>query len=334
MLKGKYPLMGDQELYDKARLINAALIAKIHTVEWTPAILPHPITKLALNTNWRGIAGENIQDFLEFLDDSEILGGIVGSKYDHHAAPYSLTEEFVAVYRMHALMPDDYTFRSLDTGKDLGQYSLPDLTGRKARPVLETISMTDLFYSFGLMHPGVVRLNNFPKHLQLLRRENGEILDLAAVDILRDRERGVPRYNQFLRLLHKEPVKSFEELTGGDKALADRLRKVYNNDIEMVDTMVGLYAEPLPEGFGFSETAFRVFILMASRRLKSDRFFTDDWRPEIYTQEGLDWVRNSGMASVLRRHMPELAPAFEGLSNPFEPWRAVEPAQTKKAAGR
>ena len=35
----------------------------------------------------------------------------------------------------------------------------------------------------------------------------------AAVDILRDRERGVPRYNQFRRLLHKEPVKSFEELT-------------------------------------------------------------------------------------------------------------------------
>ena len=43
--------------------------------------------------------------------------------------------------------------------------------------------------------------------------------------------------------------------------------------------MTGLYAEPLPEDFGFSETAFRVFILMASRRLKSDRFFTDDFEP-------------------------------------------------------
>jgi len=28
---------------------------------------------------------------------------------------------------------------------------------------------------------------------------------------------------------------------------------------------------------GFSDTAFRVFILMASRRLKSDRFFTRDY---------------------------------------------------------
>ena len=38
--------------------------------------------------------------------------------------------------------------------------------------------------------------------------------------------------------------------------------------------MVGLLAETPPEGFGFSDTAFRIFILMASRRLQSDRFLT------------------------------------------------------------
>ena len=67
--------------------------------------------------------------------------------------------------------------------------------------------------------------------------------DLAAVDILRDRERGVPRYNEFLRLIRKEPVKSFEELAG-DPALGEQLRQVYGGDLEKVDLMVGLYAEP------------------------------------------------------------------------------------------
>ena len=38
--------------------------------------------------------------------------------------------------------------------------------------------------------------------------------------------------------------------------------------------MIGMYAERKPKGFGFSDTAFRIFILMASRRLESDRFFT------------------------------------------------------------
>jgi hypothetical protein len=42
MLKGHYPAWNDEQLYEKARLINSALLAKIHTVEWTPAILPHP----------------------------------------------------------------------------------------------------------------------------------------------------------------------------------------------------------------------------------------------------------------------------------------------------
>jgi hypothetical protein len=165
-------------------------------------------------------------------------------------------------------------------------------------------------------------LHNFPRHLQNLTRDDGERLDLAAVDILRDRERGVPRYNQFRRLLRKEPVKSFDELTD-NPAWRRQIKEVYGGDIEKVDLMTGLYAEPLPPGFGFSETAFRIFVLMASRRLKSDRFFTDDWRPEIYTQWGLDWVRHNSMLSVLRRHYPQLAPALAGVTNAFQPWKTI-----------
>ena len=84
--------------------------------------------------------------------------------------------------------------------------------------------------------------------------------------------------------------------------------------------MVGLYAEPLPKGFGFSDTAFRVFILMASRRLKSDRFFTSDYNAETYTQTGLDWIDETTMIDVLKRHYPELAPALRGVDNAFAPW--------------
>ena len=85
--------------------------------------------------------------------------------------------------------------------------------------------------------------------------------------------------------------------------------------------MVGLYTEEKPKGFGFSDTAFRVFILMASRRLEADRFFTDDYRPETYTEAGIEWVESNSMRSVLLRHFPELADALAGVSNPFAPWR-------------
>jgi hypothetical protein len=321
-LKSKHADWADDELFDKARLINAALMAKIHTTEWTPAIISHPVVKLAMRTNWYGLTGDELQEIFEFLDDSEVLGGIIGSKADHHAAPYSLTEEFIAVYRMHPLMPDEFEFRSVTTGDVLEQRTLAEVAGRASRDVIERIPMMDLFYSFGRMHPGALILHNYPRSLQAFKREDGSVIDVAMIDILRDRERGVPRYNQFRRLFHKEPVKSFEELTDNPQ-WREEIRAIYNNDIEAVDLMVGLFAEPLPEGFGFSETAFRVFILMASRRLKSDRFYTDDYRPEIYTQEGLDYIHGNGMVSVLKRHYPELAPAIDGTDNPFAPWNSV-----------
>ena len=316
------PTWNDEQIFAKARLITTALVAKIHTVEWTCAIVPHPVVKTGMNTNWSGLLEGDLQDAIAFIDDSEILGGIIGSKADHHAAPYSLTEEFVAVYRMHPLMPDEIAFKSLATGRALETFTLEAMSGKRTPNVAERVTMPDQFYSFGVAHPGAMTLHNYPKTLQNLRRDDGERLDLAAVDIFRDRERGVPRYNQFRKLFHKEPVKSFDELTD-NPAWRKQIKEVYNGDLDKVDLMTGLYAEPLPAGFGFSDTAFRVFILMASRRLKSDRFFTDDWRPEVYTEFGLDWVKKNSMMSVLRRHFPQLAPALAGVTNAFQPWKAV-----------
>ena len=320
-LRPEHPAWDDQRMFQQARLVNAALMAKIHTAEWTPAILPHPITQLALRTNWSGVL-PSLQRVFEGLDDKDLVSGIPGSPTEHHAAPYSLTEEFVAVYRMHSLLPDDFTFWSAKTGAPLGQFELPALSGRKGRVLLERFDVADLFYSFGVSHPGALRLHNFPRHLQNLVKDDGERLDLATLDILRDRERGVPRYNQFRRLIHKESVKTFEEISDNPTWAAE-IKRVYNGDIEKVDLQVGLMCEPLPEGFGFSDTAFRVFVLMASRRLKSDRFLSADYRPEVYTQAGIEWVEENTMMDVLRRHVPGVAPALSGVSNAFHPWKKV-----------
>ena len=320
-LAKEFPSWDDQQLFTKARLVVGALMAKIHTVEWTPAIMPHPLLVLALRTNWYGLV-PGLQKVFAGLQDNEYLSGIPGSPTDHHTAPYSLTEEFAAVYRMHALLPDDFTLWSAETGKELERFELPGLSGRAGRKVLERCQVADLFYSFGISHPGALRLHNFPKHLQQLKKDSGEIFDIAAVDILRDRERGVPRYNQFRRLFHKKPVTSFDELTD-NPTWNEEIKRVYGGDLEKVDLLVGLMGEPLPEGFGFSDTAFRVFILMASRRLKSDRFLSKDYTPEMYTQPGIEWVEETSMLDVLRRHVPALKPALVGVENAFKPWRKV-----------
>lgn len=321
MLHAEFPSWDDERLFQTARLINAALMAKIHTIEWTPGILGHPSLQVSMRGNWWGLLGEAFKKRFGRIGSGEVLSGIVGSPQEHHSAPYALTEEFVSVYRLHPLIPDDLTIRSLSNDQVLQNYSFTDVQGIHTRPIIEKHGLSDLHYSFGRMCPGAITLHNYPKALQQFKRINGDVMDLGAIDVLRDRERGVPRYNEFRKSLRKEPVKSFEAMTDNPE-WAKELKALYE-DVDKVDLMVGMFAEPVPKGFGFSDTAFRIFILMASRRLKSDRFLTDDFSPKVYTEPGFRWVENTSMTDVLLRHHPELKPALEGVANPFAPWKQV-----------
>ncbi|UPJ39455.1 peroxidase [Bradyrhizobium sp. 40] len=318
-LKARYPTWKDQELFQRARLINAALIAKIHTVEWTPGILGHPALDFGMHANWSGIPCRVLRAVLG--KNSEAAFGIIGSPTDQHSAPYAMTEEFTAVYRLHPLIPETMDVRRLDS-TEITPSDLVNMQGRASREFMQTHGFVDLLYSFGTAHPGAIRLHNYPNFLRRFTKDDQPLLDVAAIDIMRDRERGVPRYNRFRELVGKKRVKTFEEITSIPGA-AGKMRAIYKGDVDRVDLMVGLLAEDLPDGFGFSDTAFRIFILMASRRLKSDRFFTDDYRAEVYTNFGMDWIHNNGMKSVLLRHVPQLGPALEGVNNAFAPWNVL-----------
>lgn len=319
MLRANYPRWTDEEIFQRARLVVAALVAKIHTVEWTPAVISHPATVIALRANWFGLAGERLANTFGRISSNEIVSGIPGAATQHYDVPFSLTEEFAAVYRMHPLVPDDWSIRGLADNGSLGDFTLRDLSGPGGMSVLNKVPMQDLLYSFGTMHPGLVSLHNFPRFLQEFVRPDGALMDLAATDILRHREMGVPRYCEFRRQLRLDAPTRFEEISD-DGPTARRMSQLYDGDIERVDLMVGLFGERKPAGFAFSDTAFRIFILMASRRLNSDRFFTRDFTPAVYTKHGLDWIADNTMATVLLRHWPELRTSMGRRVNAFEPW--------------
>lgn len=320
-LRLHYRNWSDERVYQTARLIVSALIAKIHTVEWTPAILGTEVIDIGLNTNW---SGPPAHDWLTrlgiWLVDSHSGVGIPKTMPDHNGVPYSLTEDFVTVYRMHPLLPDDYRFADHRTGAALGHRGFPDIQGAMADEELRKLGLDNTLYSFGLSYPGAITLHNYPRSLQKFER-NGELIDLSVVDLVRTRRRGVPRYNDFRAGLHKPRIRSWEELCQNTESVR-RMKEIYRN-VDEVDTMVGLFAETPPEGFGFSDTAFRIFILMASRRLQSDRFLTVDFRPEIYSPFGMDWIASNGMTSIILRHCPELAGVLPRTASAFAPWRPV-----------
>ena len=346
-----FPDWEEERLFQTARLINTALIAKIHTLEWTPAILGHPTLQIGMRANWWGILTERLTKVLGRVKTlpgiQEEISGIPGSMKDHGSAPYAMTEEFVTVYRMHPLIPDDYRLYSLQTDELLDEVAFNDIQGNQTRPFMARINMEDILYSFGVSHPGEISLKNFPRALQKFTRITdcdgkiqNELLDLGTVDILRDRERAIPRYNEFRKLLWRLPIRSFKRLVGlpilfpkflgltirekkEREDLAKELKAVYST-VGNLDAMIGLLGEKKPKGFGFSDTAFRIFILMASRRLKSDRFYTEGYNPEVYTEIGYQWINSNGLKTVLERHFPALTVATANVDNPFSPWNRVE----------
>ncbi|KAH9149448.1 hypothetical protein AeNC1_019354, partial [Aphanomyces euteiches] len=72
----------------------------------------------------------------------------------------------------------------------------------------------------------------------------------------------------------------------------------------------------------FGETIYTVFVAQTQRRIESDRFFTEDFRPQVYTPEGYNWVESTTFASILLRHYPSLKKYLDADDNAFLPWKA------------
>ncbi len=330
----------EQWLYDRARMINAAEMAKIHTVEWTPAILPNPTLNFAMKANWFGALtatnldtlihpnpGEGQADsaFDRFVKVAGLsdpgLNGIVGAPKPDlgpNNTLYSLTEEFTSVYRMHSLLPETLQL----SGQAV---AIADTRNEKAHTFTGKSSMADLLTSFGAMHPGQLTLHNFPRFLQNLDIPGFDKYDLGAVDILRDRERGVPRYNKFRAGIHLKALDSIDDITT-DPVVRAQLKEVYGDDadaINRVDLLIGCLAEGgenRPESFGFGETTFQVFLIMASRRLFADRFYAQNFNAETYTKEGLERIDALTFKGLLLRNYPELEAQLSKVKNAFLPW--------------
>ncbi len=352
MLKQSHPeKAGNEDWYfHHARMIVAAEIAKIHTVEWTPAILPNRTATVGLNANWYGLkkfldpisaaglpafmaaAGAAIQadPTLTPAEKAERIGaakaavmGVLGGDTNNHGIPYSLTEEFVSVYRMHPLLPDNVTIWDHRSETRAAIYKTEQTRMAGARSIEDKHGMANVVYSFGVEHPGALVLANYPGFIQQLVMPFG-ILDMGAVDVLRDRERGIPRYNDFRVQLRLKRVNSIEDLTP-DAGLRAALHRVYGDDagaIDRVDALVGTFGEATrPSCYGFGETLFQVFTEMATRRLQADRFYTSDYNATTYTAEGIKWIAVASMKSILLRHYPELRHTnLSDTQNAFFPW--------------
>jgi hypothetical protein len=431
-----------EELYQAARLVVAAEIAKIHTTEWTTQLLYDEALYRAMNANWHGlIRGDNwisrsldreavdrlakssnesdqtlwysvfasgagifglgshryegvspflgvkpgAKDIWSLANADDVNGGV-----NHFGSPFNFPEEFVTVYRLHPLVPDLLDVRDYGAPNEIRrEFPVVSTFRGQATAAMHDVGLPNWALTMGRQRLGALTLQNHPLFLQnlpmpRLGSKSGK-LDVPALDLIRDRERGIPRFNEFRRQYGLRTLTSFDDFIDQrphvdsaelqrQRGLVKKLRDIYGqhkcddskpitavqeldgrmvtdclghpngtvvDNVEDLDAVVGWLAESTrPHGFAISETQFTVFIINASRRLFSDRFFTSSFRPEFYTTLGVEWVTNNGPGEpqyeagepnghrevispfkrVLLRTMPELSGELKGVVNAFDPW--------------
>lgn len=461
-----YAEASDEEIFQAARLVVSAMIAKVHTIEWTTQLLYDEPLYRGMNSNWFGLFNTEEDDVTVVLrrifnqnenifsrisatvagwlgrkpggDDANIWYSVLASgagifglnnsreegflwwkedRWDitneedvnggvnHFGSPFNFPEEFTTVYRLHPLVPDLIEYRQADSPNDI-RLKIPvvDTVRADATTAMRQRGLANWGLSMGRQRLGLLHLQNHPLFLQNLEMphfgEGSGQLDVVALDIIRDRERGVPRFNEFRRQIGLQSLTSFDDFVDQhlpvnsparqqQEAAVASIREIYGthicdnskvitevqrdengefltdclghpdgtrvDNIEDVDMVVGWLAEyTRPHGYAISETQFHIFIINASRRLFSDRFFTSSFRPEFYSQLGYDWVINNGplddcpyalteaqdgvlqclepeqsnghtvavspMKRILMRNVPELRDELMHVVNVFDPW--------------
>jgi hypothetical protein len=401
-----YAEASDEEIYQAGRLVVSAMIAKIHTIEWTTQLLYGEPLYRGMNANWFGLFDQEESDvsvvlrkilnrdenwfsrtaaritaylgreatgdkshawYSVFASGAGIFGlggkreqGVLWWKRDawdirnpqdvnggvnHFGSPFNFPEEFTTVYRLHPLVPDLIEFREVREANQIKtKVPVVETVRSTATAHMRTGGLANWGLSMGRQRLGLLHLQNHPMFLQNLEMAHlgapSGRLDIVALDIIRDRERGVPRFNEFRRQIGLKSLTSFDDFVDvrlpessparqAQQKVVEKLRKIYGthkcdasrqitaaqkddrgnyindclghpdgsivDNVEDVDTVVGWLAEyTRPHGFAISETQFHIFIINASRRLFSDRFFTSSFRPEFYSRLGYDWVINNG----------------------------------------
>ncbi|KAL4574624.1 hypothetical protein LXL04_021459 [Taraxacum kok-saghyz] len=334
MLIEHYPEFDDEKLFHHARLVTSAVIAKIHTIDWTTELLKTDTMLAAMKINWYGLLGKRMKDLFGNIFGPE-LSGLVGLKSPRdHGVPYSLTEEFVSVYRMHTTLPDKIVLRDIDyvvsNHKSIPpiqeEVNMKDLIGKEGEKRLSKIGMEKMLVSMGHQSCGAVTLWNYPSWMRNLVAhdingdERTDLVDMASMEIYRDRERKVPRYNEFRRNMLMIPIRKWEDMND-DEDVIKALNEIYGDDVEKLDLLVGIHAEKKIKGFAISETAFFIFVLIASRRLEADRFFTTNFNSQTYTEKGLQWInKTESLKDVIDRHFTGMSKAWMRCSSAFSVW--------------
>ncbi len=120
--------------------------------------------------------------------------------------------------------------------------------------------------------------------------------DLAALNIQRGRDHGIPSYNRVRADFGLAPARSFAEING-DRQIQSRLQEAYEA-VDDIDAWVGGLAEPAVGGGLVGETWRAVLVDQFERLRTGDRF----WYQSSLPPELVALVESQTLATIIRRN--------------------------------
>lgn len=122
--------------------------------------------------------------------------------------------------------------------------------------------------------------------------------DLAALNIQRDRDHGLPSYNEVRRKLQElEPKRNFSEVTESPE-VRSKLIRAYDGDIDNMGFFIGGLAEDPVPGSLLGELFHTVVTLQFKALRDGDRF----WYERTLSQDELKKVKGIKLADIIRRN--------------------------------
>jgi hypothetical protein len=264
------PGWSDEQIYQRARKLVGATVQSITYNEWLPALL-----------------GPGAPDVSSFAHDATVNPAIAN-------------EFATALFRLGHTLVSPRLRRVTDDGTEAigGAVSLRDAF---FDPETSASSEEIEFFLMGLAsqpHQDVDPMINEELRSFLFGEPGSGGMDLAALNIQRGREHGIPDYNTLRESLGLERVSAFEEITS-DPGLAASLTELYSS-VDDVDPWIGALSEDHVPGAGVGELITTGFQWQFGRLAEGDAFFYR-WDDSL-TAEDIALIEKTSLADVILRN--------------------------------
>lgn len=220
--------------------------------------------------------GENAPDGLGFAELRQNYGCWPHCGNDQTVGNHA-TFNFNLIYRWHTGIPVEWNPKQ----------KMPTETKEDMKKVL-TASINWQSGGFGP--------NNMPADLFFERH-----ISVPAAAVRDGRLTGAPRLNDFRRRFTR-PYTSFMDMCG-DQQVADAVAKWYPT-VEDVELAVGCQVErTMYGGWCLGETVGTAILADAFNSIRQDRFYTYQFKPDLYTEWGYAHAKTTNLVDVINRHL-------------------------------